>query len=71
MFGTRFSFQSSIKPLAFYKTKNQVVGQVVEPGGTPLNVVLNSLQARREKQILRVRFVFDHSLLELVTDDRF
>ena len=36
----------------------------------PLHVVLNSLQARREKQFLGVRLLLDHPLLEFVANGR-
>ena len=37
----------------------------------PLHVMLNSLQARREKQIFDVGLLLDHPLLELIADNRF
>ena len=37
----------------------------------PLHVMLNSLQARREKQIFDVGFLLDHPLLELIADNCF
>jgi hypothetical protein len=36
----------------------------------PLNVLLDSLQARREKQIFRIGLLFDHPLFMLVANNR-